>query len=154
MSGYGTVDLPAGVDCMSLDQLLARFWSEIGARPHGPMAFRFFVQPAVATFFACRDGIRAARKGNPAYLWALLVWKGHRRELLREGWRSVGRVFMAAVVIDLLYEAFVLRGVRPLQAVFVGALLGVLPYVVLRGLVSRVARIILHRKQSTKRRVA
>ena len=139
---------------MSLDQLLSRFWSEIGARPHGPMAFRFFVQPAVATFFACRDGIRAARKGNPAYLWALFTWSGHRRELLREGWRSVGRVFMAAVVIDLLYEVFVLRGLRPLQAVFVGALLGVLPYVILRGLINRVARMILQRKYPTKRRVA
>jgi hypothetical protein len=139
---------------MPLDQLLARFWSEIGARPHGPMAFRFFVQPAVATFFACRDGIRAARKGNPAYLWALVTWSGHRRELLHQGWTSVGRVLMAAVVIDLLYEAFVLRGLRPLQAVFVGALLGVLPYVILRGLVNRVARIILQRKQSTKPRAA
>ena len=138
---------------MSLDELLARFWSEIGARPHGPMAFRFFLQPAVATFFACRDGIRAARKGNPAYLWALLVWSGHRRELLRESWRSVGRVFMMAVVIDLIYQAFVLRGLRPLQAVFVGVLLGVLPYVVLSGPVKRVATI-LHRKHSTQRHVA
>jgi hypothetical protein len=138
---------------MSLDELLSRFWSEIGERPHGPMAFRFFLQPAFAAFFACRDGIRAARKGNPAYLWALFVWSGHRRELLREAWRSVGRVFMMAVVIDLIYQAFVLRGLRPLQAVFVGVLLGVLPYVVLRGPINRVARILL-RKYSTKRRVA
>src|SRR5215471_16655196 len=139
---------------MSLDELLIRFWSEIGARPHGPMAFRFFLQPAVTTFFACRDGIRAARKGNPAYLWALFVWSGHRRELLREAWRSVGRIFMMAVVIDLIYQAFVLRGLRPLQAVFVGVLLGVLPYVVLRGPVNRVASRILQRKTSTKRRAA
>jgi hypothetical protein len=139
---------------MSLDELLSRFWSEIGARPSGPMAFRFFVQPAVATFFACRDGIRAARKGNPAYLWALITWSGHRRELLREVWRSVGRVFAMAVVIDLVYEALVLRGLRPLQALFVGALLGVLPYVILRGPVHRIAKIILERRHSTKRRVA
>ena len=138
---------------MSLDELLSRFWAEIGARPQGPMAFRFFLQPAFATFFACRDGIRAARKGNPAYLWALFVWSGHRRELLHEGWRSVGRVFMMAVVIDLIYQVVELRGLRPLQAVFVGVLLGVLPYVVLQGLINRVARILL-RKQSTKRRVA
>ena len=138
---------------MSLDQLLSRFWSEIGARPQGPMAFRFFLQPAFATFFACSDGIRAARKGNPAYLWALCAWSGHRRELLREAWRSVGRVFLMAVVIDLIYQAFVLRGLRPLQAVFVGALLAVLPYVVLRGPVNRVARN-LQKKHSAKRRVA
>src|SRR5215467_11187181 len=133
---------------MSLDELLSRFWSEIGARSDGPMAFRFFLLPAFATFFACRDGIRAARKGDPAYLWALFVWSGHRRDLLREGWRSVGRVFMMAVLIDLIYQAFVLRGVRPLQAVFVGVLLGVLPYVVLAGPINRVARKIIQRKYS------
>jgi len=139
---------------MSLNELLSRFWSEISARPQGPMAFRFFLQPAFATFFAVRDGIRAARKGNPAYLWALFVWSGHRRDLVREAWRSVGRVFMMAVAIDLIYQAFVLRGFRPFQAVFVGALLGVGPYLVLRGPVNRVARIILQRKQSTDRRAA
>ena len=139
---------------MTFDELLTRFWSEIGARPHGPMAFRFFLQPTFATFFAFRDGIRAARKGNPPYLWALFEWSGHRRELLREAWRSEGRVFMMAVCIDLIYQAFVLRGLRPLQAVFVGVLLGVLPYIVLRGPINRVARIILHKKHPTKRRVA
>jgi len=139
---------------MTLDELLTRFWAEIGARPNGPMAFRFFLQPAVAMFFACRDGIRDARRRVRAYLWALFVWSGHRRELLREGWRSVGRVFIMAVVVDLIYQAFVLRGIRPLQAAFVGALLGVLPYIALRGPINRVATIILHRKNSTKRRVA
>src|SRR5690242_7949657 len=112
---------------MSLDQLLYRFWSEIGARPNGPMAFRFFLQPALATFFACRDGIRAARHAHPPFLWALCVWSGHRRGLLRETWKSISRVFVMAVVIDVIYGAFVLKGVRPLQAVFVGILLGVLP---------------------------
>jgi hypothetical protein len=48
---------------------------------------------------------------------------------------------MMAVVIDLIYQAIELRGLRPVQAVFVGVLLGVLPYVVLCGLINRVARI-------------
>jgi hypothetical protein len=139
---------------MSLDELLSRFWSEIGARPHGPMAFRFFVQPAFATFFACRDGIRSARKGNPAYLWALFSWSGHRHELLVEGWRSVGRIFMMAVAIDLIYQAFVFRALRPLQALFIGLVLGVLPYVILRGPINRVARKILQRKNSAKQPAA
>ena len=139
---------------MTLDELLTRFWAEIGARPNGPMAFRFFLQPAVAMFFACRDGIRDARRGVPAYLWALFVWSGHRRELLREAWRAVGRVFIMAVVVDLIYQAFVLRGIRPLQAAFVGVLLGVLPYIVLRGPINRIAAIILQRRHSSKRRVA
>jgi hypothetical protein len=59
----------------------------------------------------------------------------------------VGRIFMMAVAIDLIYQAFVFRGLRPLQALFIGLVLGVLPYVLLRGPVNRVARI-LQRKHS------
>ena len=127
---------------VSLDELLSRFWSEIAARPEGPMAFRFFVQPAVASFFACRDGILDARKHKPAYFWTLFVSSGNRRELLREGWRSAGGVFIMAIVIDLVYQTVVVRGFRPVQAVFVGVLLALLPYVILRGPVTRIATLI------------
>jgi hypothetical protein len=105
------------------------------------MAFRFFVQPAVASFFACRDGVLDARKQTPAYLWTLFVGSGHRRELLRQGWRSAGGVFIMAIVIDLVYQTVVLRGFRPVQAVFVGVLLALLPYLILRGPVNRIANL-------------
>jgi len=124
---------------VSLDELLSRFWSEIAARPQGPMAFRFFVQPAVASFFACRDGILDARKRNPAYFWTLFVSSGRRLELLRQGWKSAGGVFIMAIVIDLVYQMVVLRGFRPVQAVFVGVFLALLPYLILRGPVNRIA---------------
>ena len=103
------------------------------------MAFRFFVQPAVAIYFACRDGIQDARKRKPAFFWALFVSSGHRFELLCEAWRSAGRVFLMAIVIDLVYQMFVLRGFRPVQGVFVGVLLALLPYLVLRGPINRIA---------------
>jgi hypothetical protein len=138
---------------MSLDELLARFWSEITARPQGPMAFRFFVQPAMAAFFALRDGIRDARNQCPAYFWALLFHSGRRRELLRHGWGSACGVFTMAVSIDLAYQAFVLRGFRPIQAAFVGVLLALFPYVVLRGPANRVARLT-NKKAETPRRIA
>lgn len=134
---------------MSLSELLARFWSEIAARPQGPMAFRFFVQPAVATFFALRDGIHDARNQRPAYFWAVFFDSGHRRELLRHGWRSACGVFTMAVVIDLAYQVLVLRGFRPIQAVFVGVLLALFPYVLLRGPANRVAKL---RNKKSKRR--
>lgn len=52
----------------SIPDLLSRFWQEIAARPSGPLAFRFYLQPAMATFFAIRDGLRDARAGNAPYL--------------------------------------------------------------------------------------
>jgi hypothetical protein len=136
---------------VSLDELLARFWSEIAARPQGPMALRFFVQPAMSTFFAFRDGIKDARNRRPAYFWALFVCSGHRRELLRHGWKSAGRVFTMAVVIDLVYQTVVLRGFRPVQAVVVAALLALLPYLALRGPVNRVARLLKRRDPESQR---
>lgn len=105
------------------------------------MAFRFFVQPTVASFFACRDGILDARKQKPAYFWTLFVSSGPRRELLRQGWRSAGGVFIMAIVIDLVYQAVVLRGFRPVQAIFVGVLLALLPYLILRGPVNRIVNL-------------
>ena len=135
---------------MSLDELLSRFWSQIAGRPEGPMAFRFFVQPAVASFFACRDGILDARKPKPAYFWTLFVGSGHRRELLRHGWRSAGGVFIMAIVIDLVYQTVMLRGFRPVQAVFV--LLALLLYLILRGPVNRISTLIINSCRSRRLR--
>ncbi len=140
-------------ESMTLDELLTRFWSEITARPEGPMAFRFFVQPAVATFFAVRDGIEDARHGRPAYFSALFFNTGHRSDLVRHGWKSVRNVFLMAMIIDLAYQFIELRGFRPLQAVFVGMLLALVPYIILRGPTNRVARTI-RRKDETRRRAA
>lgn len=38
----------------------------------GPMSFRLILQPAMATFFAIRDGIKDARLGRPP-LWRVLL---------------------------------------------------------------------------------
>ena len=43
-----------------MDDLLTRFWHEIAARPDGPLAMRFYLQPLMATFFAVRDGLKDA----------------------------------------------------------------------------------------------
>jgi hypothetical protein len=44
-----------------------------------------------------------------------------RSELLRQGWNHVGRVFAAAVVVDLIYELIVFRWIYPGQALIVAA---------------------------------
>src|SRR5258705_186606 len=54
-----------------MDDLITRFWSEIAARPIGPMAIRLYLQPIMATIFAIRDGWHDAEQGKPAYFWAL-----------------------------------------------------------------------------------
>ncbi|WP_211202996.1 hypothetical protein [Candidatus Competibacter phosphatis] len=62
----------------------------------------------------------------------------YRRELLQEGWKHVGKVFIAAVVVDVIYQIIVRHWVYPSEALMVAAILSVLPYLVMRGLVNRI----------------
>jgi hypothetical protein len=51
----------------------------------------------MATFFAVRAGLKDAREGKPAYFWAIFTGSVQRKELLKEGWKAVGRVFVAFI---------------------------------------------------------
>ena len=126
--------------------VLTRLWQEIAGRPDGPMAFRFYLQPLMAMLLAVRDGIQDAREGRPAYFWALFTDEPHRRELLRSGWSSIGKVCILALVLDTVYQLLVFRGLRPLQGLIVAVLLALVPYVLLRGPVNRLARGLRHRR--------
>lgn len=125
-----------------MGELFARMWREIAARPSGPMAFRFYLQPAMAILAGVHDGIADARAGAPAYFWSLFVDRAHRRARLREGWRAVRNIFVLATVMDLLYQAFVIGAFRPVQALDVAVLLAIVPYLFTRGPVNRVARLV------------
>jgi hypothetical protein len=54
----------AGTDTM--EGILTRFVSDLIGRLTGP---RLFLQPAVAGFFALRDGLKDAREGRPPHFW-------------------------------------------------------------------------------------
>lgn len=129
-----------------IPNVVADAWQEIMARPHGPLAFRFYLQPAMAMFFAVRDGLRDARAGKPPYVWSLFTEPRHRREWLRSGWRSIGKIVVLAFALDIVYEIIVLHGVRPIQSIFIALQLAVVPYLLLRGPVTRLARRRLGRK--------
>ena len=90
--------------------------------------------------FAIRDGLKDAREGKPYYFWALLTDPAHRREHLGEAWKAVARVFGFAVVMDAIYQYIVLRWFYPGEALIVAFILAFLPYLLLRGLVNRIAR--------------
>lgn len=115
-------------------------WREIAARPSGPLAFRFYLQPLMAAILAVKDGLRDARTHRPPYLATLFTSRGQRKALVRDAWASIGRVFLLAMVVDLAYQLGVIHYVRPLQGLFVSVLLALVPYVLLRGPVDRFAR--------------
>jgi hypothetical protein len=78
-----------------------------------------------------------AKAGKPPYFWALITDPGHRTDMVRDGWKSVGKVFVIALVLDVVYQVMVLRFVYPGEAIIVAFVLAIVPYLILRGLVNR-----------------
>src|SRR4051812_30588105 len=111
-----------------MDHMWVRVGSQLLARVSGPMEFRLVLQPAMATFFAIRSGLADARAGKPPYFWALLWDRGERKGMLKDGWKSISRVFILALVLDVVYQIIVLRFVYPGEAVIVAFILAILPY--------------------------
>ena len=84
-----------------MDPIIARISHNMVQRVTGPMHFRLLLQPGMATFFAIRDGLRDARECKPPYFWGLFTDKGERESMAKNGWKSVGKVFILAVVLDV-----------------------------------------------------
>ncbi len=120
-----------------MDDIVMRFLDNLAGRVSGPMHFRIFLQPLMAIFFAIKDGRNDAREGRAAYFWAIFTDPEHRRDLLRSGWKSVGKVFIIALILDAIYQFIELRMFYPGEALYVGFILAIVPYVLLRGPVNR-----------------
>jgi hypothetical protein len=59
--------------------------------------------------------------------------------MVKNGWRSVGKVFILALVLDAIYQFIVQRFVYPGEAIITAFLLAIVPYLVLRGIITRLA---------------
>jgi hypothetical protein len=94
-----------------MNELLTRSWEHLIGRINGPLAFRLILQPVAAIFLAIRSGLSDARLGRPAYGWAMLSDPVHRRDLFREGSKEITKVFVVAVIIDLVYEVIVFHSI-------------------------------------------
>lgn len=117
-----------------------RIVENLFARLDGPLHLRFFMQPLMAIIFAAIDGVKDAKAGKPAYFWALLSSPPHRKELVKEGWKSVGKIFVFAIILDFFYQLKVHSTIYPGEMLIVAFLLAIVPYLVLRGPVNRLVR--------------
>jgi hypothetical protein len=91
----------------------------------------------VATILAIRAGLRDARAGRTPLAWAIVTDPARRRELLKESWNEVAKVFIVAVLIDVVYEIIVFRRFYPGESLILAATVALLPYMLLRGPVNR-----------------
>ena len=122
-----------------MEESLARIWNEIVGRTSGPVALRFILQPLMATILAVRSGLRDARAGRPAFLWAVVSDPAARRATLRSGWQDIGKVFVIACVLDGVYQVAKHHDLRVVPMLVMAVLLAVVPYALLRGPVTRLA---------------
>jgi hypothetical protein len=118
-----------------------RIVANLFARLDGPLHFRFIVQPLMATIFACIDGVKDAKAGKPAYFWSLIFHPGHRKDIVKDGWKSVGKIFILAVILDIIYQLKVHSTIYPGETLIVAFTLAIMPYLVLRGPVNRLLRL-------------
>jgi hypothetical protein len=93
--------------------MLERLWTNLVGRLHGPLRFRLLLQPTVAGVLAVRAGLADARAGRAPYLWSVVRDAQHRRDLLRQGWCDVAKVFVLAVALDTTYQSSSCAGSIP-----------------------------------------
>jgi hypothetical protein len=124
-----------------LYETFVRGWENLVGRLGGPMSFRFLIQPAVAILFAVRAGVNDARQNNPTFLGCALSNPRSWSPRMRQSWKDVGTVFIVALVLDSIYQVVVHSGIFALELLITATVLALAPYMVLRDLVSRVARL-------------
>ena len=131
---------------------MADLWTliadQVSDRVSGPMKFRLVLQPIMATLLAIQAGLRDAKSGAPPYFWGLLFTPNHRMEIIKDGWKSVGKLFLLAITLDLVYQIIVQSSIRLRAALFVAFVLAIVPYLLLRGAVTRIARGLMHRSSA------
>ncbi|WP_192356569.1 hypothetical protein [Mesorhizobium mediterraneum] len=125
---------------MAIEDILQRFWEDLVARPSGPLALRFLLQPVMATLFGIRDGIKDARDGRSPYFWTVLSKPDERRARLREGVKATSKIIVLAVILDAVYQIMQLGTFYPFEAVVVAIVLAFVPYLLIRGPAARIAR--------------
>lgn len=125
---------------MDIQTELARAVEELLGRASGPFHFRLVLQPLMATIFAVRAGFADAKAGRPPFLHTFLNDPSARRGLFRSMVKDVGKVFLLAIVLDVVYQVVALKTVHPLQVLLVAVVLAIVPYVILRGPVDRLVR--------------
>jgi hypothetical protein len=125
---------------------IQRIWLQLIERPSAPMAFRFVLQPLMAVVAAAVHGYRDAQAGRSPYFWTVMSNPQQRVVRLREGLNATARVILLGMVMDAIYQFVVLKRFYPVEALIVAVLVGFVPYLLLRGVVTRFVRLWLTRR--------
>ena len=132
----------------SVADFFSRTVQEILGRAHGPLNFRLFVMPTVVVVLAIRAHLKDVREGKPVFLGAFITSPTERRRLLQSALKDVGRVLVIALTLDTIYQLLVFKAFYPGQALVVAVACAVVPYVLVRGPVTRLVHDLLQRRRA------
>jgi hypothetical protein len=124
-----------------MEMLTSRLEHLLG-RASGPLHFRLFIMPLVVAVLAIRAHQRDVREGRPTVLWAFFKEPTKRRRLLRSALKDFGKVFIVACVLDTIYQLVFLRAFYLGELLIVAVGCAVVPYFLIRGPVTRIARLL------------
>ena len=127
-------------------ELFAQGFDDLLGRAGGPLRFRLVFMPTVVVFLAIRAHLKDVRAGKSVLVGSFFTSPAERRRLLRSALKDVGKVFIVACVLDTTYQILVLRSFHPVQMLIVAVVCAVVPYVLVRGPVTRLAHVYLRRR--------
>ena len=90
------------------------------------------------------------RTGRDPYFWTILTNPAERGTRLHEGLIATARVILLGLCMDLIYQFIVFDTFHPAEAVIVAGLLAFVPYLLLRGPITRFARWWLARRSANE----
>jgi hypothetical protein len=122
-----------------IGEMFSRGWTQLLARPTGTFQFRFILQPLMAVILGVRAGMKDSKIHPSTYFQRLRTEPTERAALIRGGLKDIGRLFLMAVVLDCIYQVIEIRWIYPVQAVIVGIVLAIIPYLLVRGPANRLA---------------
>ena len=135
-------------------EMLTRGYEGLLGRSSGPMHFRLIVQPLMATILAIRAGWADAWEGRPIFFWTLVQEPKRTAAMLRNLWRIAGKVFLVAVVLDVIYQIVVFRWVYPVETLIVATVLALVPCMVVRGVGNRIVTLVRLKRLRDEKRLA
>lgn len=121
--------------------VVERIWRQMLERSSGPLSFRFILQPSVAAIVAIHDGIKDARAGRSPFFQTIIRKPRERIGRLREGLIATARIILLGIAMDVVYQILVFKTFYPDEAVIIAFVLAFLPYVLVRGPITRIARL-------------
>ncbi|MBP9192418.1 MAG: hypothetical protein KBF96_07695 [Ignavibacteria bacterium] len=132
-----------------MEDWISKFLDAVGIRHDGPMAFRIILQPTMSLIYAIVAGVRDAKAGRKPLLEAFIFGdtERSRKDILKEIWKDIGKVFILAVIMEVIFEIIEFKTVHPLAVLRVAFWLAIVPYMIMRGPVERIVEMFFNKKK-------